>query len=63
VDNLEYHRAIREDKSFPVKVLPAFRPDKALNIHLDGFREYVGALGKASGIDITNIPALKEALV
>lgn len=63
VDNLEYHRAIREDKSFPVKVLPAFRPDKALNIHLDGFREYIGALGKASGIDITNIPALKEALV
>ena len=63
VDNLEYHRAIREDKSFPVKVLPAFRPDKALNIHLDGFREYIGALGKASGIDITNISALKEALV
>lgn len=63
VDNLEYHRDIREDKSFPVRVLPAFRPDKALNIHLNGFREYIGALEKASGTDILNVSALKEALV
>ncbi|HEY8499110.1 MAG TPA: glucuronate isomerase [Clostridia bacterium] len=63
VDDLEYHRTIKEDKNFPVRVLPAFRPDKALNIHQNGFREYIGALGKASGIDITSISALKEALV
>jgi len=63
VDDLEYHRTIKEDKNFPVRVLPAFRPDKALNIHQNGFREYTGALGKVSGIDITSISALKEALV
>ncbi|NLG87630.1 MAG: glucuronate isomerase [Clostridiaceae bacterium] len=62
-DNLEYHKAIREDESFPVRVLPAFRPDKALNIHLDGFREYIGVLGEVSGINITNISDLKEALI
>ena len=45
VDNLEYHRAIREDKSFPVKVLPAFRPDKRLiftwtgSVNISGFSE------------------------
>ena len=33
IDNLEYHKAIKEDKSFTVKVIPAFRPDKAVNIN------------------------------
>ena len=28
-DSLEYHAALAADASFPVKVLPAFRPDKA----------------------------------
>jgi glucuronate isomerase len=63
VDTLEYHKVIREDKSFPVRVLPAFRPDRALNIHMDGFKEYIGALEKASEIDITKTSELKEALV
>ena len=39
VDDLMYHRKIQGDKSFDVKVLPSFRPDKALNIENKGFVE------------------------
>ena len=31
IDSLEYHQKIEEDK-FEIKVLPAFRPDKAMNV-------------------------------
>lgn len=37
VDNLEYHISLAKDKDFSVKVLPAFRPDKAFNIDKDTF--------------------------
>lgn len=33
-DSLEYHKLIAEDKSFKCRVIPAFRPDKALGIEL-----------------------------
>lgn len=62
-DTLEYHKAIREDKSFSVKVLPTFRPDKAINIESSGFAEYMDKLGKASGIAVENFEDLKQALV
>ena len=61
-DNLEYHKAIREDKSFSVKVLPTFRPDKALNINSDGFKEYINSLEKAADQNISSVPELKQAL-
>ena len=48
VDSLEYHLAIKEDKSFDVKVLPAFRPDKALGINKETFKEWFNKLQKAS---------------
>jgi len=62
-DTLEYHKAIKNDKSFPVKVLPAFRPDKALNINLDGFTSYIQLLGKAADINISSMDDLKKALI
>ena len=62
VDTLEYHKAIREDESFPVKVYPTFRPDKALNINLDSFSGYIRALEKAAGTSITSVADLKKAL-
>ncbi len=33
VDSLEYHIKLKEDKDFDVKVLPTFRPDKAIRIN------------------------------
>jgi glucuronate isomerase len=62
VDTLEYHQAIAADKAFGVRVLPAFRPDKAINIDKDGFAEYLAKLGKAANISIRNFEDLKKAL-
>lgn len=62
VDTLEYHQEIKKDKSFPVKVLPTFRPDKALNINLEGFISYVGSLSRAANCDISSLSDLKKAL-
>ena len=42
VDDLKWHKVLAEDESFEVKVLPAWRPDKAMNLgvnHLVG-KEY-----------------------
>jgi len=62
IDSLEYHQAIRKDASFPVKVYPAFRPDKAMNINMDGFGEYIAKLGQTAGVEISSVKDLKEAL-
>ncbi len=62
ISELTYHRRITE-QGFQTKVLPAFRPDKALNIENGGWREYISALSAVSGVSITGIDALKEALL
>lgn len=62
VDSLEYHKAIAADATFDVKVLPTFRPDKAININKDGFTEYLAKLGKAANIIIGGYEDLKKAL-
>ena len=60
-DSLEYHEQIAADKSFDIKVLPAFRPDKGLHIEKVGFAEYIGKLAQASGIEIKDINSLFDA--
>ncbi len=62
VNTLEYHKAIAEDKNFPVKVLPTFRPDKVINIENAEFAAYIAKLEKVSGIAINKLEDLKEAL-
>ena len=61
-DDLKWHKLIREDESFKVRVLPAFRPDKAVNIDKPGFAEYIKKLGKVSGIEIRTLEDVKAAL-
>lgn len=61
-DDLRWHKLIREDKSFKTAVLPAFRPDKAVNINKPAFTEYVKKLGAAAGISIASPDDMKEAL-
>ena len=47
-DTLEYHREIREN-SFGVKVLPAWRPDKAMAIgNPKAYNEYLDKLSAAA---------------
>ena len=61
VDSLEWHKKIRED-NFAVKVLPTWRPDKALHIENDGFLNYLTILSSVSGVEIKDFDSLMEAL-
>lgn len=47
IDTLEYHDQIKES-GYEVKVLPAFRPDKAVNIHKETFLPYIEKAGVKS---------------
>ena len=62
-DSLEYHRLIAQDESFKCRVIPAFRPDKALGIELDGYRDWVKALESAAGGAVPGYRELKEVLM
>ena len=53
-DTLEYHIKLKEDESFNVNVLPTFRPDKGIEINLDGFVSWVKKLEEISEITISN---------
>ncbi len=48
-DSLEWHQKIAEDSSFDVKVLPSFRPDKALGIEKPDYPDYLKRLGGITG--------------
>ncbi|MDR1784703.1 MAG: glucuronate isomerase [Endomicrobium sp.] len=61
IDTLEWHQKIKEDKSFDVQIIPAWRPDKALNIEQPIFINYISQLSKASNIKITSFADLKKA--
>lgn len=62
VDSLEWHLRLKEDKSFKVKVLPAFRPDKVINIELPEFLPWIEKLASVSETKIENINDLMKAL-
>ena len=62
VDSLEWHEAIKADESFEVQVLPAWRPDKAVNIEKPTFAEYLAKLSEVSGVAIEGLEDLKKAL-
>lgn len=62
VDSLLWHQKIAEDQAFNVKVLPAWRPDKAMNIEKPGYLDYLGKLESAAGVSINTFSQLKSAL-
>lgn len=62
IDSLEYHEQIADDKSCKVKVLPAFRPDKAMNIGDSEFAGYIAKLSEVSGVSINDFASLCKAL-
>ncbi len=61
-DSLSYHRSLRQDNSFPVAVLPAFRPEVALHPELDAFCPWIKKLEKASGMPVGSLAQLEAAL-
>jgi glucuronate isomerase len=63
VDSLEHHRAITADKSFRIRVLPTWRPDKALLIDRpEAFTAWLGALENAADMSVASLNDLMEAL-
>lgn len=62
IDSLEWHKNIAEDESFDVKVFPAWRPDKAMNIEKPDYLDYLAKLETVSGVKISNFETLKDAL-
>jgi glucuronate isomerase len=63
IDSLEWHKAIADDKSFDVQVLPAWRPDKAMNIEKPDFLDYLTKLSDVSGVKVNDFASLKNALI
>ena len=61
-DTLEYHKLLAKDKSFSCRVLPAFRPEKALGIELPSFPEWLSRMEKTAGVKIDSYKTLKEVL-
>ena len=62
IDSLEWHEKIAADPTFDVQVLPAWRPDKAMNVEKPDFAEYALKLAAVSGVAVTDFASLKEAL-
>ena len=59
-DDLHYHKSIKES-GFEVQVLPAFRPDKGLNIERRGIKSYIRTLGESCGVEICDLNSLCKA--
>ena len=61
-DTLEYHKQINENP-FGVKVLPTWRPDKAMVVEKpEQYKEYILKLSAVSGVEINNYQDLLDAL-
>ncbi len=64
IDDLQWHEKIAADTSIEFKVLPSYRPDKAVNIHKDGFLPYMEKLAKSVGKEkLSNMQEVLDALV
>jgi glucuronate isomerase len=63
VDDLRYHKQLAQSPSPDFRMLPAFRPDKALNVHLpEEFNAWVGKLEAASNTEIRSFGAFVDAI-
>ena len=61
-DTLEWHQKIAEDETFDVQVLPAWRPEKAMNMAKPDYLDYLAKLSEVSGVKVDSFASLIEAL-
>ena len=62
IDSLEHHLKLKED-GFEIKVLPTWRPDKAMAVeNQKDFCDYLRKLGERTGIEIRNFEEFEIAL-
>ena len=62
IDDLKYHKQIKEDDNFKCSVNPSFRPEKTMKIQNKGFKEYIDKLSEVSNIEIKSFNDLERAL-
>ncbi|MGN0531411.1 MAG: glucuronate isomerase [Eubacterium sp.] len=63
IDDLKYHKLLKQVEDFDCTVLPSYRPDKALNIHLEGFADYIKTLGEVAETEIKSYKDVITALL
>lgn len=61
IDELTHHKAVATE-GFQVKVLPTWRPDKAVKIDVAGFQDYIPKLAAVSGVAINRFADVTKAL-
>lgn len=61
IDDLENHIALRES-GYQIRVLPTFRPEKAIGIEKPGFADYIHQLESKTGETLESAEALVECL-
>ena len=61
-DDLRWHKKLAEDPCFSVKVLPAWRPDRAMYINKPDYPAYIEKLSSVSGVKISDFSTLVSAL-
>jgi len=62
IDSLEHHIALKKE-GFEVKVLPTWRPDKAMTVENPAnYRKYIEKLSEASGVVISKYSDVIDAL-
>jgi glucuronate isomerase len=61
VDDLHWHKITRES-GFEIKMIPAWRPDAAMNIEKPTFAGYMHKLSAVSGVDVDSFKHMIDAL-
>ena len=62
VDDLRYHKQIKDDPDFDGEVRPTFRPDKYLEPAREDWPQLMKDLSEASGVDTTTWAGFNEAM-
>ena len=60
-DDLKWHKKIKKE-DFGIKVLPSYRPEKALGIEKDDFKSYIDRLSLVVEFKIDDVESLLKAL-
>ncbi len=60
IDSLEWHEKIANDPTIDLVVGPSYRPDKAVNIHKAGWKEYMEKL--AASVGKKSLPTMTDVL-
>ncbi len=61
-DSLVWHQKIADDEGFGVRVLPTWRPDRAMSPEKEDYPAYLKELGRAADVEIGSFDALIGAL-